>query len=220
VADAEDSARIRDPERKRLAKLAPKAGLVIAADRGAEALLSLGLLPDILVGDMDSVEPSRLEALPTSVQVLRFSRDKDETDLELALLEAVRRAPESAEMLILLALGGRMDHSLANLQLAARPELAGRRLRFLSGDQTLWPIIGPAVLEIDGATGDTVSLLPLGDGVRIAGTRGLQWPLEAAWLAVGPARGISNRMTEERAVIEVAAGFLLCVHIPVASRML
>src|SRR5687768_15193697 len=104
------------------ARLIGAADLLIAADGGALALLRAGLLPRLVIGDMDSLDAASLaELAERGVELRRYPREKDETDLELALLHAAAAGATAID--ILGALGGRWDHTLANVALLALPEL-------------------------------------------------------------------------------------------------
>ena len=90
-----------------------RASAVLAADGGLRHLLPLGRRPDVLIGDLDSLPPG-VDAETMAAQTIRYPRDKDETDLELALLHAIGRY-SGREVLILGGFGGRVDHMLANV---------------------------------------------------------------------------------------------------------
>lgn len=183
---------------------------VIAADGGVRHLLPLGHLPDVLIGDLDSLPGGTAESMPEwNTEIIRHPAAKDETDLELALLLAVRRYP-GAKLLVIGGFGGRLDHTLANVMLPAHPELRDSAIYFLDQFHAAWLITGESV--IDGQPGDLVSLIPLGGSVRVAETTGLLWPLTGQALVFGPARGISNEMTASRATVRLEAGTLLCIH--------
>lgn len=187
-----------------------QARAVIAADGGLRHLLALDHQPDILIGDLDSLPEGAEDALDGGeVEIVRFPRAKDETDLELALLHAIERFPDSA-VLIAGGFGGRIDHTLANIMLLAHPAFIGRAIYFVEEGQTAWLINDETT--IIGRPGDVVSLIPLGGDVVVAETIGLRWPLVNETLSLGPARGMSNEMTAARAQIRIAGGLLLCVH--------
>lgn len=183
----------------------------IAADGGAHNARRLGLWPDVIVGDLDSVAGELLAELQArGCQVIRHSPRKDETDAELALLEAVRRG--ATEIRILGALGGRFDHALANILLLTMPGLQGIPTRIVTHEAMISLIHGEA--EIAGAIGDTLSLLPLGgDAVGIV-TEGLEYPLRDETLYLGPARGVSNVLTAPVARVRLREGLLLAIHYP------
>jgi len=190
--------------------------LVIAADGGTRHALSVGVTPDVVVGDVDSLSPqeqARVEA--AGARIVRFSPRKDETDLELALQYAV--CDGATEIVILAALGGRLDQTVANLLLLALPELRGIDVRVVEGAQTAFLIHGhdgregAAPTSIEGRPGDTVSLIPLGGDALGVTAEGLEWPLDDDVLRFGPARGVSNVLTAERARVSLRQGLLLCV---------
>jgi thiamine pyrophosphokinase len=188
---------------------------LICADGGARTALRHGLRPRVVIGDFDSLDESEREALVTGgAQMLRHPPAKDETDLELALLHAVERAP-GGQIVVLGALGGRIDHALANMLLLAMPALHGCDVCIAHGRDRIALIDArhaPAEHVVVGVAGDTVSLLPFGGAAHGIHTVGLRYPLHGESLFVGPARGVSNVLLDARAVVRVDAGMLLCVH--------
>jgi thiamine pyrophosphokinase len=187
-----------------------QARAVIAANGGAHHLLALDRLPDLLIGDLDSISAEvqrRLEEGGT--KIISHHRAKEETDLELALQYAVAHY-ENVPILIFATLGGRLDQALANILLLAHPALQGRTVQLVEPDQRAWLI--ESGTRIQGQPGDTVSLIPLGGDVLVAETSGLRWPLRRESLHFGPARGISNEMTSDVATVTLESGRLLCVH--------
>jgi thiamine pyrophosphokinase len=185
------------------------AELLIAADGGALPLLRAGLRPHIVIGDMDSLDDASLRALgEQGAELRRYPREKDATDLELALLHTA--AAGATEIDVLGGLGGRWDHTLANVALLALPELIGRRVRLLVDRQTLFLVRDSAALE--GQAGDTVSLLPLSGEARGVTTQGLLYPLHEATLSYERARGISNVLLEPPGRVSLSDGLLLVVQ--------
>jgi thiamine pyrophosphokinase len=182
--------------------------LVIAADGGTRHALAAGVTPDAVIGDLDSLSPEeQAQVEEAGSRIVRFSPHKDETDLELALQYAVRAG--ATEIIVLAALGGRLDQTVANLLLLAMPELGGIDVHVVEGAQTAFLIQDQALIE--GQPGDTVSLIPLrGDAVRVT-AEGLEWPLQEDTLCFGPARGVSNVLRAEQARVRVQQGLLLCV---------
>jgi len=195
----------------RLIALVGAANYVIAADGGANWLASVGLCPDSLVGDLDSSETPVLRALEESDCIIkRHSRAKDETDTELAIIEAVELGAQ--KITIIGALGGRIDHEIANLQLLSMPELRGIRTVICDGLSHVSLLIGKG--RIQGNAGDAVSLLPWGGDAHGIVTEGLQYPLRSESLVAGAARGVSNVLMGTVARVQVASGALLVVHTP------
>lgn len=187
--------------------------LIIGADGGAARALSWGLIPDLVIGDMDSLSGGARETLEgQGCQFIEHPRAKDETDMELALSHAVRQGAQ--EIVVLGALGGRLDHTLANLLLLALPGLEGITVRIVDGDGEALLVRSGETLHLQGKPGDLVSLLPVGGEVQGVSTNGLAWALQGATLRFGFTRGVSNEMTDSVASIEVQNGYLLVVHGP------
>jgi thiamine pyrophosphokinase len=189
--------------------------LVVAADGGTRHALAAGVTPRIVIGDLDSLRPddqARIEAAGT--QIVRFSPRKDETDLELALLHVVQEG--ATEIVILAALGGRLDQTIANVLLLALPELAGVDTRIVEGAQEAFLIQNEATIE--GQPGDIVSLIPMGGDAEGVTAEGLEWPLTEDTLHFGPARGVSNVLTARQASVRVRRGTLLCVVAHASSK--
>ena len=186
-----------------------ESSVVIAADGGMRHLLQLQHFPDVVIGDLDSLPPEaqeRLEAQGTKINVYPY--DKNETDLELALLYAISHYDDDIQ--IVGALGGRLDQTLANIMLLAHPALADRRVELVTEHQRAWLVT--ECTEVDGQVGDMLSLVPIGGDVLVQETTGLRWPLSDEVLVVGPALGVSNVMTEPVAAVTISSGTLLCIH--------
>jgi thiamine pyrophosphokinase len=186
---------------------------IIGADGGAAQALAWGLLPDLVIGDMDSLpETARSILVAEGCRFIEHPRAKDETDLELALVHAVQQGAQ--EIVVLGALGGRLDHTLANILLLALPSLVGVSVRIAEGDQQALLARSGETVELEGAPGDLVSLVPLGGDARGVTTQSLAWALEKDTLRFGSSRGVSNEMTSGKAGIQVEGGVLLVVHGP------
>jgi thiamine pyrophosphokinase len=191
-------------------RLTGQADLLLAADGGARHALALNLVPHVVIGDLDSLDEDQVARLRSAgTRFIVHPTAKDETDLELALLYAVEQGADS--IVVLGALGGRLDQMLANVLLLTMPALAGRDVRLMDGPQSAFVVRDQ--VTISGRTGDTVSLIPLGGEARRITTHGLAYPLLDGTLPFGPALGVSNEMTASRAQVQVREGLLLCVHL-------
>jgi len=193
---------------------------VIAADGGYARAVALGLAPDVLVGDLDSLAPDALaNAENAGVRIERFAAHKDESDAELALLEAVTLG--ATRVTVLGAFGGpRLDHALANLWLLAHPRLVGLDLVLLDAGARAGLLTGPGPdgaaveLALPGRLGAIVSLLPFGGDAEGITTHGLEYPLRDEPLRIGPARGLSNVRVAPDASVALRSGRLLVVERP------
>lgn len=191
--------------------IAAGADLLIAADGGALLCSRWGLLPQLVVGDLDSLGADHGEDLARrGTRVVAYPSDKDESDTELAVGIALERGAH--EIVLLAALGGdRLDHAVANLLLVASPELGGR-LSAVRGNTTVRALHGGARLVLAGRAGDLVTLLPVGDARGVV-TDGLRYPLNDAPLTAGAARGLSNVIERTPASVAIGGGVLLVIEI-------
>jgi thiamine pyrophosphokinase len=190
-------------------RVAQQADLVIAADGGAQHCRALGLIPQIIVGDMDSLAaPTRAELEHAGTRFEVHPAHKDETDLELAILTAIREGAQSAT--VFGALGARWDQSLANLLLLAHPAFASLALRLVHGADTFWIVRHHTTVR--GVPGDRLSLVPLTGDVEGLTLTGLEYPLTDGTLRFGYTTGISNTLVAAEATIAVRKGTLLAIH--------
>ena len=188
------------------------ADLLIAADSGARWLDASGAVPDLVIGDLDSVDPALLDRLAgAGVTIERHPVEKDASDLELAVAHAV--AAGADDVVLLGALGGRrLDHELANLLLLARRDWLGNRLRIVRGGTTVRAVSGGETIELSGVEGDLVTLLPVdGDALGVE-TRGLRFPLDGEPLERGRSRGLSNQVEHSPASVSLERGTLLVIE--------
>lgn len=197
------------PDRERARQRLRPDDILIGADGGTRHLLEMGLWPHAVVGDLDSLPSSLVDALRRrGVPVHAYPREKDETDLELALRHALEYGPQAIR--VLGALGERLDQTLANLALLTAPWLEGIDVRLDDGVEEVFLARPEAVVE--GRAGETVSLIPWGTPAEGVTTEGLRWPLRDETLYPERTRGISNEMTGPVARVRVRAGLLLVVH--------
>lgn len=187
----------------------PRGALVIAADSGLHLAAELGLKADVVVGDMDSVAPSALDAARShGAEIITHPTDKDETDLELALEEAVRRGVRRVH--VLGGPYGRVDHHLANVGVLTSPRLREIDVVAHLGQALLTVVRSSASLR--GRPGEIVSLLAAGGPASEVTTRGLRWELSGETLVPWSTRGVSNEFIDGRALISVGDGALVAVQ--------
>jgi thiamine pyrophosphokinase len=160
---------------------------------------------------MDSLDARVRERLrQQECRLVLQPAEKDKTDLELALHLAVEEG--ATEIVLLGALGGRLDQLLANILLLTLPELAGASVKLVGGEQEAFVIRGGARAAVEGQVGDILSLIPLNGDASGVYTQGLKWPLSGDTLFAGPARGVSNVVVSLPVRIRVEKGLLLVVH--------
>ncbi|HEX7620848.1 MAG TPA: thiamine diphosphokinase [Anaerolineales bacterium] len=197
------------PDLEQVRRLIRPADIFLAADGGTRHALALGLVPSLVIGDLDSLNDEdrrTLEAARTEIR--RYPSNKDETDLELALHYGVETGFD--QILIVAALGDRLDQTLGNLALLTGSSLAGLDVRVDDGVEQAWFVRTNATVE--GNPGDIISLIPWGGEVTGITTDGLRWPLRDETLQPHKTRGLSNELIGETASISLKSGLLLVVH--------
>ena len=192
------------------ARLLLRAGdRVICADGGTRQALALGVKPDLIIGDLDSADEGAVQKFRNDgVNIEVHPRDKNETDLELAINRAIEWRPE--QVVIIAALGGRLDQTLANITLLTDLRLSEFDVRLDDGVEEV--LLCRDLAEVLGGAGDLVSLIPWQGAVSGVQTEGLQWALHLETLYSDKTRGISNEMVGVAASVSIESGLLLVVH--------
>lgn len=195
---------------------------LVAADGGGNRILEAGYIPHVLVGDLDSIRPENLEKCRVhGTYIKQFPREKDETDLELALEHAVSLFIEGQqqevlkEIWLLGATGGRVDHLLGNLAIMLGFLKRGYRIRAKDPYQELWLLHGKE--QIKGEKGQELSLIPISE-YAVVRTEGLMYPLNKETLRQDSPRGISNVFSGEDALVDVSEGIVLAVLLDPRNR--
>lgn len=202
------------------------ASTVIAADSGADFLLAHGIVPSVLLGDFDSCLDESVRSCERSgSRILRLKADKDQTDTEAALEEALCLGFSQAVVIGALG-GGRFEHSVANIALIEAYGRRGMDVVLFSGKTTVCSVgdAGPisggigdgktsAVRErtFYGKPGDWVSIFPVTEAAHGVTTENLRFPLSSATLHRGSTLGVSNEMLGDEARVSIDAGFIVIV---------
>ncbi|GAB4500380.1 MAG: thiamine diphosphokinase [Anaerolineales bacterium] len=182
---------------------------ILCADGGTRHALALELTPNMVIGDLDSVtKEERRKMKELDVKIIQYPVDKNETDLELAIDHALTLHPD--QILILAALGGRMDQTLANIALLSDLRHSTFDIRITDGVEEIFFCRDQA--QVRGRSGDIVSLIPWQGEVTGVFTENLRWHLRHETLYPDKTRGVSNEMTADVATITIKSGLLLVVH--------
>ena len=183
---------------------------LICADGGVRHCLAMGLQPSVIVGDLDSAPLEVVEDLVAQgVLIERHPPAKDQTDLELAIERALQDGAD--EILLLGALGGRLDQTLANLLILAQRDWPVP-IRLAEDNQLAQMLTPGKTISLDGRIGSTVSVVPLTQEVKGIMFSGLAYPLENATLRLGSTRGISNEIASLPATVRIDEGKLLVIQ--------
>ena len=178
---------------------------IIAVDGGYAHLEGVGCTPDVVIGDFDS-----LGFVPAGKVVIEHPTHKDASDLELALNYAAERG--FSRVVVYGALGGRLDHTVANLQMCARFAEQGMDVRLVGADCVADILAGPGSLDLPARETGTVSVFSAVGASRGVSIAGLEYPLQNATLTNRTTLGLSNEFVGLPATISVEEGTLLVFH--------
>jgi len=186
--------------------------ITIAADGGTQHCRTLGLEPSVVIGDLDSTTIEDQQAIKDNekIQLIVYPRDKDQTDLELALQYAKKIGV--TDVFLIGLLGGRIDQTIVNILLLTREEWSDIDMIILNGHETAHLMRENRSITLNGKIGDIVSLIPLSPNVYVTKTHGLRWQLTDAEMFFGTTLGISNEMISEYCHIHIGVGNLMVVH--------
>jgi thiamine pyrophosphokinase len=202
-----------EPVAPALVAVVPESARIVAADAGVDLARSLGWQVHVAVGDFDSVSDDGRSALTSEVADVRVHpMAKDATDLELALEVAADLAPAppaaGRRVLVIGLEGGRPDHALANLLVAAAEPFADLELELVLEHGRAWVVRDRLTGRLPA--GGLVSLVPV-HGPATVSVRGVRWPLDRAPLPAGTTRGVSNEALDGPFDLEVHDGAVLCI---------
>jgi thiamine pyrophosphokinase len=187
-------------------------GFLVCADGGGNFALSSGRLPDVLIGDLDSITPENLvKCVEGGTKVIRYPKEKDQTDLELALDYTRFQAPSEfldSEIWLYGATGGRIDHLLGNIALLLNYARRGCKIMLRDPEHLIWIIQKRE--NISGNIGQEISLIPLTEKAVVT-TEGFYYPLKYENLFQDSTRGISNIFIGTEGVVQVDEGWVLAI---------
>ena len=194
----------------RVKKYTDKDTLIIGADGGTNHILKLGLKPDVVIGDLDSFNVIARERSDRSnpVKYIRYPRDKDFTDGELAIVYAKENGYK--EIIVMGLLGTRVDHTLGNIFLLLKKDFETLKIKIVEGNQEMYLVRKKAT--IFGKKGETISVIPIAGEVGETASKGLKYNLNEYKLSLQGNQGISNILTKDTAEITVKKGILLIIH--------
>lgn len=181
-----------------------KADFVIACDAGYIHAQRADIVPDVIIGDFDSY----LGDLPGGVEIIRTKPEKDDTDTMMALKLAIRRGYR--RIMLVGALGGRVDHMLANISLIAFAATKGADLQIVDGHHQIFAV-RDGKRRVPRSSWRNLSVFAFDTECTGVTLRGVKYPLEGALLTNTFALGVSNEFTEDIAEISVESGILIVV---------
>ena len=194
-----------------------KNAFLIAADRGLEALVSLGLRPNAVIGDFDSTSKETIDQVNSfekedDITVIRLNPVKDDTDTEAAVRFALENNKEPGDIYILGGTGSRVDHILGNISILGLGKDFGKKIILLDENNRIELLFEGRTILKEEAFGDFVSLIPFGDEVTGLTLKGFKYPLKNGVLKGFNSLGISNEIVSKEAHISFDSGVLIMVQ--------
>lgn len=181
---------------------------IISVDGGTNHLKRLGIIPNFIVGDLDSISKETLEYFKKlNVEIMKYNTQKDETDTQLAIELAIKLKVN--EVILLGSLGTRIDHSLANIYLLEYIVKKGIQAQIIDQCNRIYLI--DKKIKLKGKKGDLLSLLPFSDIVKGISTKGVKYHLKNGEMKKENPYGISNVFKDEIAEISIEEGLLLVI---------
>lgn len=184
--------------------------MILCADSGADMLYKAKILPDILLGDFDSINQETLEYFALKgIKTVRFKSEKDVTDTEIAIDYAVKNGAD--DVLILGATGSRLDHTLSNIFILEK-YCETVRCKIKDLNNTIEVLKNEKARKIKKEDYQYLSLLPLSNHVKGVTTKGLKYPLNNATLKRSDSYGISNEIKNETGTISMTEGVMAVIQ--------
>ena len=191
-------------------KIFKKANIIIAVDGGTNHLFKMNVVPNVIIGDLDSIEPDIKEYYrKKKVEFVTYPPKKDFTDTELAIDYALKLKPNFITLIGFL--GSRFDHSLANIFLLKKIANSKIKAKIVNKKNEIFCIEGEDSLEIEGGKGDFLSIIPLTEKTEGIDLEGLEYPLINSTLNFSSTKGISNVFKRKEATIKIKKGLLLVI---------
>ena len=186
--------------------------VILAADAGMEALYRCHVLPDIIVGDFDSVDAEILEHFRKKerIEICMLNPEKDDTDTEYAIREAIRRG--AMEIVVIGATGTRIDHVLGNISLLGIGLEEQIKISLVDEHNRIRMINQPLMIRKAEQYGKYVSLIPFSEKVSGVTLRGLKYPLTDYTMGGFNSLGISNEIVSDEASISLSSGQLIVIE--------
>ncbi len=185
---------------------------IIAVDNGLKILNEINIKPNHIVGDFDTVKSEILDLYKedTSIKIHKFNPIKDNTDTDIAIRLAVEF--KSDEIIILGAIGTRVDHLLGNIHVLKYALDSNIKCKIIDENNEIQLIDKTTIIKKKDITKKYISLIPLTEKVEHINLKGFKYELKNGTLAMGSSLGISNEISKEEAIIEFDNGILIMIN--------
>lgn len=197
------------PSKKLLNSYIKSGDLIIGADKGSEYLYDYEIMPNIILGDFDSISEEKLKKIEEKqVEIIKFPPEKDYTDTEIAIMEAMKRGADT--IYLFGGLGTRADHSLGNIGLLLTTKNKGARLLIVDDHNKMY--LADKNMSLNGSQGEIISFHALSDVVKGFEIRGAKYNLNSYDMHLLDPRAICNEFLDTPINIKYESGELLIIH--------
>lgn len=187
----------------RLRVVGKEVDFILSADGGTNHCLQASLIPDLVVGDLDSISEESIQIIKKNgIPIEKFPVKKDKTDSELASDYVIDKGFK--DITIMGAIGNRMDHTLANILLLTKLTEKGIKGRIIDGNNTIYLVEDELTLE--NQAGFYVSVIPITNSGILISLKGFEYELENTEIKFGSTLGISNRIVKNKGIVKVHKG--------------
>ncbi|WP_203362268.1 thiamine diphosphokinase [Bacillus sp. REN10] len=189
--------------------------IFVGVDRGTMYLLERGITPKVAIGDFDSVTEAEWQKIESGVgsdHIHRFPAEKDETDLELAILWAIKQQPET--IIILGATGGRLDHFFGTISLLMNKEIISSATKIeIMDKQNVVSLYGPGTYTVFEDPGKKYfSFFAITSQVTHFTLKGFKYPLSDHTVKPGSTLYVSNELGQESGTFSFSSGILMMIR--------
>ncbi|MFR1828588.1 thiamine diphosphokinase [Clostridium butyricum] len=197
------------PSKKLLNSYIKSGDLIIGADKGSEYLYDYEIMPNIILGDFDSISEEKLKKIEEKqVEIIKFPPEKDYTDTEIAIMEAIKRGADT--IYLFGGLGTRADHSLGNIGLLLTTKNKGARLLIVDDHNKMY--LADKNMSLNGSQGEIISFHALSDVVKGFEIRGAKYNLNSYDMHLLDPRAVCNEFIDTPINIKYESGELLIIH--------
>ena len=197
------------PSKELLNSYIKSGDLIIGADKGSEYLYDYEIMPNIILGDFDSISEEKLKKIEEKqVEIIKFPLEKDYTDTEIAIMEAMKRGADT--IYLFGGLGTRADHSLGNIGLLLTTKNKGARLLIVDDHNKIY--LADKNMSLNGSQGEIISFHALSDVVKGFEIRGAKYNLNSYDMHLLDPRAVCNEFIDTPINIKYESGELLIIH--------
>ncbi len=197
------------PSKKLLNSYIKSGDLIIGADKGSEYLYDYEIMPNIILGDFDSISEEKLKKIEEKqVEIIKFPPEKDYTDTEIAIMEAMKRGADT--IYLFGGLGTRADHSLGNIGLLLTTKNKGARLLIVDDHNKMY--LADKNMSLNGSQGEIISFHALSNVVKGFEIRGAKYNLNSYDMHLLDPRAVCNEFIDTPINIKYESGELLIIH--------